>query len=140
MSHSTCRRGRPWRNGLALVLACASLLALAATAHGASARFCPAGGGTITLGAASGCTNSTYTLLTAVIYYNAAAPWHCAVGKATDDPGGSSSNVFPASCGYGATGNGAVTAGGGAGGTWGYARGKNDDSFTYSGFYGDRVW
>jgi hypothetical protein len=121
---------------VALVAACATLLACAASSRAGSSAFCPTSGGTIYLASGDGCTNTDYTLLLRVKYYNPAAPYKCAVGKNGPQQDGSSSNAFASYCGYGATGYGEVIAPAPAGGAWGYARGKNGDPGSWSGFSG----
>lgn len=136
MSYGNTRRGRPWRGGLALLLACAGLLMLAAPSHALPVGFCPAGGGTITLGSGVGCTNSIQSHLYAISFYNYNTPWHCAVGKAGPQADGSSADVTTQVCSYGAGGNGEVTAGAPAGGVLGYARGINGHVTSFPGFWG----
>lgn len=110
-----------------------------------SAWFCPwnnGAGGTITLGANSGCTSSFHNALTMVAYYHYAGPNvnHCAVSKATSDPGGASSNVIPAVCGLGSAPYGYLSTAYYGSGLWSYARGKNNEGTTHYGFYGMRWW
>jgi hypothetical protein len=142
MSHTTSKRGRPWRVGLALVLVCTCLplLAFASSANAAYALFCPAGGGTITLGAWAGCTNGVANALTIITFSNPSAPFHCAVGKASSDPNGASSNVTLAACATGSVGSGDVTSLGSAGGTWGYARGTNEQAFAVREYWGSKQY
>lgn len=127
MSYRSITRARPWRGAVALAAACATLLACAGSSQAASTAFCPVGGGYITLAAGVGCTNTDLTLLLRVKYSNPNSVFHCAVGKNGPQQDGSSGNAFAAYCGYGATGSGEVVAPAPAGGTWGYARGKNED-------------
>jgi len=147
----TYRLGRhPLRPGraLALALACASLgiVLMASTARADSSDwFCPyngGAGGTISLSANTGCTNSFYNALTQVVYWHqdGANVDHCAVSKATSDPGGASSNVIPAVCGYGSAPYGAVFTAYYGSGRPSYARGKNNEGVTHYGFYGMRWW
>ncbi|MDW5592889.1 hypothetical protein VSS74_00970 [Conexibacter stalactiti] len=138
MSYRLITRARPWRGVVALVAACATLLTCVASSHAASTAFCPAGGGTMTLAFGVGCTNTDHTLLIRVKYYQPNAMYHCAVGKNGPQQDGSSGNAFAAWCGYGATGSGEVISPAPAGGTWGYARGKNEDTMglTWSLFSG----
>ncbi|MDO8211331.1 hypothetical protein [Conexibacter sp. CPCC 206217] len=142
MPYSTCNRRRRWRNRLALIAACAAfpLLAAAAPSSATVELFCPAGGGTIGLGAAGrasdGCTNSVVNYLLEIIYYNAGGVSHCAVGKASPDPEGRSSNVTAAVCGYGLAGSGDVHSL--SSGVWGYARGTNSEPFSVSGYWGQK--
>lgn len=107
-----------------------------------SAYFCPADGGTISLGANAGCTNSYYNALTQVNYYHqsGANVNHCAVSKATSDPGGASSNVIPAVCGLGAAPYGYIHTQYVSGGAYSYARGKNNENAVHYDFYGIRYW
>jgi hypothetical protein len=138
MSYGTTSRARPWRGALALVLACAGLLMLAAPSKAIPVLFCPAGGGTITLAAWTGCTNGDLSLMYSITYYNRATPFHCAVGKAGPQQDGSSSNLTTAICSYGASGDGAVTSGAPAGGVLGYARGVNEESRSYALYRGTK--
>lgn len=140
MPYSTCNRHRRWRNRLALTVACATfpLLAAAAPSSATTELFCPAGGGTITLAATGGCTNSVRNYLYEIIYFNSRSVNHCAVGKATSDPDGRSSNVTAAVCGYGIAGVGDIHSV--SAGTWGYARGTNSEAFAVGYYWGTKTF
>lgn len=123
------------------LLTCVSFMGVIAGTSRADSSdwFCPTGGtSTISLAANAGCTNS----LTEVAYYHASGANvdHCAVSKATSDPGGGSSNVLPAVCGYGASPYGELNTAYHTGGAWSYARGKNNEGVTHYDFYGFRWW
>lgn len=109
----------------------------AGSAHATVEPFCPASGTTISLGPNQGCTNSVRTKLISVWYYHTSGPTvhHCAVSKATDDPGGASSNVIPAVCDWGDAG-GAVRTASANPGLWSYARGKNNENVQHWDFMG----
>jgi hypothetical protein len=136
MSHSSNKHGRPWRLALGISLACAGLLALATPSQAAWSNYCPAGGGTITLPAETGCTNSVHTFLYSVTFINTNTPYHCAVIKAGPQADGSSSNLSIAACGYGAAGVGELTSAAPSGGVWGYARGTNGEARAFAGYRG----
>ncbi len=132
---------------LALVVTCATLLAVASSTASADSSdwFCPwnnGNGGFISLGAHTGCTNGFYNALTKVAYYHRAGANvnHCAVSKWTSDPGGSGSNAIPAACGYGSAPYGYISTQYYGSGVWSYARGKNNEGVTHYGFYGIRWW
>lgn len=138
--------GGPVRIGVIaclVVVACAMATAFQGNAWAdSSAHFCPAGGGTISLAANAGCTNSYYNALTQVNYFHASGANvnHCAVSKATSDPGGASSNVIPAVCGLGAAPYGFIHTQYVSGGAYSYARGKNNEGVVHYDFYGIRFW
>jgi hypothetical protein len=130
---------------VAALLTCACMTSVFAASASADSGdwFCPVGGtSTISLGPHTGCTNSYYNKLTEVAYYHSAGANvnHCAVSKATDDPGGASSNVIPAVCGYGVAPHGELNTAYYGSGKWSYARGKNNEGATHYGFYGFRWW
>jgi hypothetical protein len=121
---------------LALLLACAGLLMLTAPSHALPVAFCPAGGGTITLGAGVGCTNGIQSNLYRISFFNFNTVWHCAVGKAGPQADGSSADVTTQICSYGGGANGEVSSGGPIGGVLGYARGINGHHSSFPGFWG----
>src|SRR5262245_40514298 len=106
MAHGLNRIPLRFGRVLALLLACTSigLVSLSGAASADSSDwFCPwnsGAGGTITLGANTGCTSSFYNAISQVAYYHQAGANvnHCAVSKWTSDPGGSGSNAIPAVC------------------------------------------
>jgi hypothetical protein len=138
MSYGITKRARPWRGGVALVLACAGLLVAAVPSQAILVDFCPAGGGTITLAPWTGCTSGGASWLYAVTYSNSRTHFHCAVGKAGPQQDGSSSNVTTAVCAYGSSGSGAVTVGAPAGGVLGYARGTHEEAVAAAYYRGQK--
>lgn len=148
MPHGLSRLSRRFGWAFALLLTCASVgfVTMSGTAKADSSDwFCPwnnGAGGTITLGANTGCTSSFVNYLTQVVYYHQAGANvdHCAVSKFTSDPGGSGANVIPAVCGYGAAPYGAIFTAYYSSGLLSYARGKNNEGVTHYGFYGIRWW
>jgi hypothetical protein len=91
------------RSRSALFVAAASVVCLLAAlpshARASSSSFCPAGGGSITLGPNGACVSARFSTLRAVLFVttNGSGVSHCAVGKANAD--GSGGNTIPSQCG-----------------------------------------